>query len=104
MKTQARHFWSCTISIPRRKRLTPDRLPRCPRRSTNSMSFSPAWDQVPRQNDAFNQSLKVAHSSAFCAAEVGTQRHAATFLVAAQITRGLLGRLAHFSQRLNEFI
>ena len=51
VKTQAGRCWSCTIAIPRRKRLTPDRRPRCPRRSTNSTSFSPAWDQVLRQND-----------------------------------------------------
>src|SRR5437016_1918493 len=43
MKTQARRCWSCAIAIPRRKRLTPDRRARCPRRSTNSTSFSPAW-------------------------------------------------------------
>src|SRR5262249_40471894 len=58
MKTQARRCWSCTIAIPRRKRLTPDRRARCPRRSTNSTSFSPAWDQVLRQNDAANPSNK----------------------------------------------
>src|SRR5436190_8693760 len=58
MKMQARHCWSCTIAIPRRKRLTPDRRARCPRRSTNSTSFSPAWDQVLRQNDAANPSNK----------------------------------------------
>src|SRR5579862_367126 len=58
MKTQTRRCWSCTIAIPRRKRLKPDRRARCPRRSTNSKSFSPAWDQVRRQNDAANRSNK----------------------------------------------
>src|SRR5260370_27505233 len=52
MKTQARRCWWCTISIPRKKRLTPDRRARCRRRSTNSTSFSSAWDQAQRQNDA----------------------------------------------------
>src|SRR5262245_23715610 len=56
MKPPERRCWCCTISIPRRKRLTPDRRARCPRRSTNSTSFSPAWDQVRRQNDAANPS------------------------------------------------
>ena len=46
-ETAARRCWWCTISIPRRKRLTPDRRARCPRCSTNSTSFSPAWDQAP---------------------------------------------------------
>src|SRR5688572_27741053 len=44
MKTPVKRCWSCTIDIPRRRRLTPDRRARCPRRSTNSTSFSPAWD------------------------------------------------------------
>ena len=64
---------SCTIAIPRRKRLTPDRRARCPRRSTNSTSFSPAWDQVLRQNDAANPSNKRFRSAteraAFTSAE-----------------------------------
>src|SRR5689334_9157580 len=60
MKTQARRCWSCTIAIPRRKRSTPDRRVRCPRRSTNSTSFSPAWDQVLRYDDAANQSHQEA--------------------------------------------
>src|SRR6202035_5239129 len=46
METQARRCWSCTIAIPRRKRLTPDRRARCPRRSTNSTSFLSAWEQA----------------------------------------------------------
>src|SRR5476651_1607569 len=56
----ARRCWSCTISIPREKRLTPDRRARCPRRSTNSTSFSSAWDQAQRHNDAANPSTKEA--------------------------------------------
>src|SRR3984957_14630447 len=54
MRPPARRCWWCTISIPRRKRLTRDRRARCPRRSTNSTSSSPAWDQVRRQNDTAN--------------------------------------------------
>src|SRR5580658_2155305 len=67
MKPPARRCWWCTISIPRRKRLTPGRRARCPRRSTNSTSFLPAWDQVRRQNDAANPSnrrFRAAFSSA----------------------------------------
>src|SRR5947209_8756464 len=63
MKRQARRCWWCTIAIPRRKRLSPDRRARCPRRSTNSTSFSPAWDQLPRQNEAINQSSKAQAES-----------------------------------------
>src|ERR1700761_624880 len=67
MKAPARRCWWCTISIPRRKPLTPGRRARCPRRSTNSTSFSPAWDQVRRQSDAANPSnrrFRTAFSSA----------------------------------------
>ncbi len=39
-----------------------------PRRSTNSTSFSPAWDQVRRQNDAANPSNK-RFRAAFSSAE-----------------------------------
>lgn len=52
MSTPARRWWSCTISIPPRKRLTLARRRPCPRHSTNSTSFSSAWDQAQRQNDA----------------------------------------------------
>src|ERR1700722_17963297 len=68
MRPPARRCWWCTTSIPRRKRLTADRRARCRRRSTNSTSFSPAWDQVRRQNDAANPSNK-RFRAAFSSAE-----------------------------------
>ncbi len=82
---------------PSKEALDWDRRAGCPRRSTNSTSFSPAWAPVPRRNDATDASNKRFRRTG------GVRSSEAAFLLMTPVTTDCGAAEADDGQRLRPF-